>query len=586
MKRLMALCLALMLLVCAIPMQQADAATNMTATVKGGWLNLRTAPRTSAAIIDSFYTGTKVTILGSSGSWYYVSVGGKTGYMLGTYLNINADSGNTNAPSGNLNITAWVTSQNGGTVRLRKGPGTTYGIIASYAPGTQVTILAKGSNWYQISVNGKIGYMMSTYLTTTKPGTSGDTGSTPSTGSGSVAYVWSANGGVVHLRLGAGKNYGIIGSYSPGTAATILTYGTTWCYVRIGTRSGYMMTDFLRTDGTTTPGTGTPSTPSGGYVAYVTSANGGGVNMRTGAGKSYRSLGLLPVGTQVTVLEHNARWDKIRFGTTDGYMDNSFLTTIAPGGSADTPSTPSSYTARVYVATNSYPVKMRKGAGTGYAVITSVPQGSKVTVMSVSNGWAYISYNGITGYMMSSFLIRETTDVTAVSVNTTTAKPGDTLTATVTPAGATVTYTWVDSANNVLATTSTYTVKTEDVGKKIAVRVTGTGSYSGNVISPYVTISEKAKVELTKVTISCGTASPVVGQVLTASVTPNGATATYVWYRGDGTKVGTSSSYEVSKDDVGYVLYCIATGLGDYAGEVKSQATGVVRREATPTDLK
>lgn len=585
MKRLMALCLALMLLVCAIPMRQADAAANMTATVKGGWLNLRTAPRTSASIIDSFYTGTKVTILGSSGSWYYVSVGGKTGYMLGTYLNINADTGNNNAPSGNLNITAWVTSQNGGTVRLRKGPGTTYGIIANYAPGTQVTILAKGSNWYQISVNGKVGYMMSTYLTTTKPGTSGGTGSGDSSVSGgSVAYVWSANGGVVNLRTGAGKNYGVVGQYSPGTAATILAYGATWCYVRIGTRSGYMMTDFLRSDNNTTPG-GSTTTPSGGYVAYVTSTNGGGVNMRTGAGKSYRSLGLLPVGTQVTVLEHNAKWDKIRFGTTDGYMDNSFLTTIAPGDSSDTPSTPSSYTARVYVATNSYPVKMRKGAGTNFAVITSVPQGTKVTVISVSNGWAYINYNGTTGYMMASFLIRETTDVTAVSLNATSAKPGDTLTATVTPAGATVTYSWVDSAGNVLASTSTYTVKTEDIGKKIAVRVTGTGNYSGNVISPYITVSEATKTALTKVTIANGTA-PVVGQVLTASVTPNGATATYRWFRGDGKQVGTSSSYEVSKDDVGYVLYCIATGLGDYTGEVKSEATGVVRMEATKTDLK
>ena len=403
MKRLMAFCLALMLLVCAMPMRQADAA-NMTATVKGGWLNLRSAPSMTASIINSYYTGTKVTILEQSGSWYRVKVGSRTGYMLGSYLNFNADTGSTDAPTGNLNIPAWVTSS-GGTVRLRKGPGTTYAIIANYKPGTPVTILAKGNNWYQIKVNGTVGYMMSAFVTTTAPGSSGGSAGNPPSSGSSTAYVWSANGGVVNLRTGAGKNFGIIGRYSPGTAATILTYGTTWCYIRIGTRSGYMMTEFLRTDGSSSGGTTTP--PTGGYVAYVTSTNGLGVNMRSGAGKSFRVLAVLPVGTQVTVLQHNAQWDKIRFGTTDAYMDNSFLTTIAPDGSSST--SPSSYTARVYVATNSYPVKMRKGPGTNYSVITSLAQGTLVQVLSVSNGWAYINYNGTTGYMMAIYLVREAT---------------------------------------------------------------------------------------------------------------------------------------------------------------------------------
>lgn len=585
MKRLMAFCLALMLLVCAIPMRQADAA-NMTATVKGGWLRLRSAPSTTASVINSYYTGTKVTILGSSGNWYRVKVGNYTGYMQASYLNLNADTGSTSAPSGNLNITAWVTSQNGGNVRMRSGPSTTYGVIASYKVGTQVTILAKGTYWYQISVNGNIGYMMSTYLTTTAPGSSGSSSGSsnlPSGGSGSIAYVWAANGGNVNLRLGPSKSSAKIGSYSVGTPVTVLTYGATWCSVRVGTRSGYMMTEFLRTDNASSGGATTA--PSGGYVAYVTSTNGLGVNLRSGAGKSFRVIAVLPVGTQVTVLQHNAKWDYIRFGTTDAYMDNSFLTTIAPSDS--TTETPSgSYTATVYCATNSYPVKMRKGAGTGFAVITSVPQGAKVTVMSVSNGWAYITYNGTTGYMMSSFLLRSTTDVTAVTLNTSTAKPGDTLTATVTPAGATVSYSWVDSMGVVLGTASTYTVKAEDVGKQIAVRVAGTGDYSGNVISAYATIVEASKTVLTEVTISGG-ASPVVGQVLIASVSPSGATATYRWFRGDGKQVGSSSSYEVSAEDVGFTLYCIANGLGDYNGEVTSQPTGVVKTagEASPTDL-
>ena len=402
MKRLMAICLALVLLICAMPMPQADAATNMTATVKGGWLNLRESATTNSKSLGCYYTGTKVTILGSSGSWYYVKVSGKTGYMLGTYLKVNADTGSTNAPTGNLNITAWVTSGNGGNVRLRSGPSTAYSVLASYAVGTKVTILAKGTYWFQISVNGKIGYMMSQYLTTTQPGSGSSGSATPPTASGSTAYVYAANGGNVNLRSGASKSYGVLGSYSVGTQVTVLSYGATWSYIRVGTRTGYMMTEFLTTNA---PSGGTTTTPpaTGSYVAYVTSTNGLGVNMRTGAGKSFRVITTLPVGTQVTVLRHNATWDYIRFGTTDGYMLNTFLTTIPPTGT-EAPSA-NGYYATVFVATNSSPVRMRSGPSTGYGVLANVPQGTKVLVLSESNGWCFINYNGATGYMMKKFLV-------------------------------------------------------------------------------------------------------------------------------------------------------------------------------------
>ena len=585
MKRLMAFCLALMLLVCAMPMHEADAATT-TATVKGGWLRLRESPSTSANTIASFYTGTKVTILGSTGNWYHVQVGGYIGYMMGSYLDFNADSGSSGAPSGNLNITAWVRSDNGKSVRLRSGPSTAYDVLGSYPVGTQVTILAKGTYWFQISVNGKIGYMMSQYLTTTQP--SGGA-STPPTTSGTTAWVWAKNGGNCNLRSGASKSYGVLGSYSVGTQVTILTYGKTWCYIRIGTRTGYMMTEFLTT---TQPSGGTTTPPTtGSYTAYVTSGNGGGVNMRTGAGTSFRVIVQLPVGTQVTVLQHNATWDYVRYGTTDGYMQNIYLTTIPPTTTQAPPT--NGYYATVYASSNVKPVNMRKGAGTGYGIIASVPQGTKVLVLSESNGWCYISYNGITGYMMKKYLVADTTAataITAVGLNNYSPKPGDTLSASITPAGATVTYAWVDQNGVTLATTATYTVRSEDLGKQIAVRVTGTGSYSGSITSPYATVTEAAKVQVTGVTLaSTGSISaPKAGDRLTAKAMPEGATASYKWYRGNGALVGEGAEYTVKAEDAGYTLYCVATGTGNYVGEAKSDTgvvVGVSGGEATQSDL-
>ena len=125
-----------------------------------GWLRLRAGASFEADTITSYYTDTVVEILGAaSGNWYRVKTpDGRTGYMYGDYLKLGA--------SGSSTANAHVTSHNGYGVRMRKGPGTGYRVIRTYAVGTPVTILESGTYWSRISINGTIGYMMSQFLST------------------------------------------------------------------------------------------------------------------------------------------------------------------------------------------------------------------------------------------------------------------------------------------------------------------------------------------------------------------------------------------------------------------------------------
>ena len=97
MKRLTAIILTLMLaLTLCVPAMAADYAT---AVVKGGWLRLRDSASPDALTISAYYTGTEVTILGGSGSWFYVRTpDGKTGYMHADYLDINSSITGINNP--------------------------------------------------------------------------------------------------------------------------------------------------------------------------------------------------------------------------------------------------------------------------------------------------------------------------------------------------------------------------------------------------------------------------------------------------------------------------------------------------------
>ena len=296
-----------------LPCVTASAA--QTGVVYGGWLILRASPSFSGAIKSSYPSGTVVTITGKTGAWYAVKApDGLTGYMLGDYLRVSGSGGGGTVPSGS---TAYVTSANGLNVRLRSGPGTGYSIIASYAPGTACKILSSGKNWCRIQIGSFTGYMMTRFLTgnpvtpTTPP--------QPHPGPEYEVYVTSRNGKGVNLRSGPSKSYQSIGFYSVGTPAMMITRGSTWSYIRVGNRYGYMMTEFL-----TTVQPPHPEPPAPG-AAYVVSANGKSVNLRVAPSTGSKVIKSFRVGTGLNIITRGHDWYFIQIGGYYGYMMRQFI---------------------------------------------------------------------------------------------------------------------------------------------------------------------------------------------------------------------------------------------------------------------
>lgn len=57
---------------------------------------------------------------------------------------------------------------------------------------------------------------------------------------------------------------------------------------------------------------------------------------------------------------------------------------------------------KIVTANNNSPVRLRKEPNG--QIITTIPQGTVVDVISTQRDWSEIQVNGITGYMMSKFL--------------------------------------------------------------------------------------------------------------------------------------------------------------------------------------
>ena len=132
-----------------------------------GNLRMRSGPGTSYSIVTSLKPGTIVKNLGASGSWYKVQYGNNVGYVSATYVkeavyNEPSDSGNQSG-SGDSTSYDGVKVTSSGRLNMRKGAGTSYGIVARLPSGAVAKLVSTHGNWYKVTYKGDTGYVSAEY---------------------------------------------------------------------------------------------------------------------------------------------------------------------------------------------------------------------------------------------------------------------------------------------------------------------------------------------------------------------------------------------------------------------------------------
>ena len=115
------------------------------------------------------------------------------------------------------------------------------------------------------------------------------------------------------------------------------------------------------------------------------------LNVRSGAGTSYRKIGSLSYNQKVTIVSTVNGWYKIKYGSGYGYV------------SADYIKTSSSSSTKTGTVTCSS-LNVRSGAGTSYKKIGSLSYNQKVTIVSTVNGWYKIKYGSGYGYVSVDYI--------------------------------------------------------------------------------------------------------------------------------------------------------------------------------------
>ena len=143
------------------------------------------------------------------------------------------------------------------------------------------------------------------------------------------------------------------------------------------------------------------------YPHYVVTAT-SGLNVRYGPGTGYKIYTTLPSGTAITISQVSGGWGKIYTGqnqTIDGkWVSMAYLTqyTITSLG-----------TGKVKTSSGCS-LNMRQGPTTSCRWLASIPNGKSVIIRGyTANGWLYVSYNGVHGFVSSTYIVKNSYSVTS-----------------------------------------------------------------------------------------------------------------------------------------------------------------------------
>ena len=345
-------------------------------------LNVRSSPSTGAKIIGYLDPGTEVEIIKTETymgvEWALI----REGWIVLDYVEMNngseikEPSNDTPAsteptadePANTTKITGKVTA-NG--LYIRKEASKDGAVVGSYANGTTITILETKNGWGRTDK----GWVSMTYVSTignTTANNNNTNNNATTTTDGNTYFITASE---LNIRDSASTAGNKVGTYVAGNKVVVKETSNGWGK----TDKGWISMQYAYKTGD--QGTNTAK-------GIVT---GEGLNIRSGPGTGYDSVGSYASGTRVTILEQingwgctNKGWISMNYIYKDGTKGDGAGTGTVTGDN----------------------VNIRSGPGTGYDAVGSLSEGDEVEILAqfeidgtywgcISKGWVCMDYVGV-----------------------------------------------------------------------------------------------------------------------------------------------------------------------------------------------
>ncbi|WEG11895.1 SH3 domain-containing protein [Pullulanibacillus sp. KACC 23026] len=311
-------------------------------------------------------------------------------------------------------VTKYVNVNAGSSLLLRSKASTSGDILAKLSKGTAVTVYSTSDGWANVKADGKIGYVSTDYLSSTKLSIT-VAGTTTN-------YVNVDPDSSLILRKSPSTSSAILSSLKRGASVKVISTSGVWAKVTANGLTGYVHSEYLSsTKLDSTVVTASSTTTAKTTTKYVNVDADSSLILRQNASTSSAILSSLKRGASVKVISTSGVWAKVTANGLTGYVHAEYLSASKIGTSETTTTTAKTTTNYVNVDADSSLI-LRQNASTSSAILSSLKRGASVKVISTSGVWAKVTANGLTGYVHAEYLSASKIGTSEATGNTTTAK--------------------------------------------------------------------------------------------------------------------------------------------------------------------
>jgi uncharacterized protein YgiM (DUF1202 family) len=352
-----------------------SASANQPGSVIGNGVRLRSEPSTEGRELDVLNQGDELEILDSStDGWLKVSCIGDDGDVIVGYLSRDFVSIGSAIPTAAVNsagITQTATITGGG-VRLRSEPSTDDSVLTLIADGEIVSIVDESiEGWVQVTYSGSegnfTGYIASEYLFVNP-----------------MATGVAARSSVI-LREEPNNSSAILSILQADTQMDILDSVDDWYQVNCGDLSGYVLKSLVTTEN------------DSGCIGYGT-ITADSLYLRSEPNGEASVLTSLPNGVTFQITSDETEgWYGAIFNGQSGYVSADYVEfsdSISTG----------------YIQVTASSLSLRAGAGTAFAKLTSIPEGTVLTVSGSYGSWYQVTFGNYTGYVSGAYVSATTAE--------------------------------------------------------------------------------------------------------------------------------------------------------------------------------
>ncbi|WP_346885033.1 SH3 domain-containing protein [Clostridium sp. UBA4395] len=396
----------------ADPAQTSNSSYNstVTGTITADVLNIRSNHNTSSNIIGKINYNTKVSILEIANGWYKIKYNNTTGWISGEYVKLDSNSNTVQASKTGI-VTATA-------LNVRSAGNTSSRIIGSLSKNAKVQIISTSNSWHKIKYNNTTGFVSAEYINTSSSNSTSGNSNTNNNNSNSSDSTVKSNGIVnadaLNVRSGASTSNKIIGSLRKNATVQIISTSNGWHKIKYNNAIGFVSAEYItissNNSGNNNSSSGNNNSSNNNTVISTGIVKADALNVRSGANTSSKIVGTLYKNSKVEILSTSNGWCKIKFKSGTAFVSSEFIsnnnnTETTPGTVTPPETTPPSHTVEGKVAiVNADALNVRSGASTSYSIVTTVRYGSKLPIISYTNGWYNVKVGNTNGYISGDYV--------------------------------------------------------------------------------------------------------------------------------------------------------------------------------------